>query len=61
MQKMQELDYNFNTIKAKFYLNMEKNYEQMSNELILQCDTLKKEQIEYKNKVKAGMLLLLNL
>lgn len=56
MQKMQELDYNFNTTKATFHLNMEKSYEQMSSELISQCDTLKKEQNEYRNKVKMGTL-----
>ncbi|KAL9538235.1 hypothetical protein MBANPS3_011088 [Mucor bainieri] len=53
MQKMQELDHRFNTVKAKFHLAMEKNYEQMSYQLISQCDALTKEQIEYKNKLKS--------
>lgn len=54
MQKMQELDYKFNTAKAIFHSTMEKNYEQMSSQLVLQCDALTKEQAEYKNKLKSG-------
>lgn len=54
MQKMQELDHKFNAVKATFHLTMEKNYEQMSNHLISQCDALTKEQADYKNKLKSG-------
>ncbi|KAL9553962.1 hypothetical protein PS6_003683 [Mucor atramentarius] len=53
MQKMQELDHKFNAVKATFHLTMEKNYEQMSNHLISQCDALTKEQADYKNKLKS--------
>lgn len=54
MQKMQELDHKFNAVKATFHSAMEKNYEQMSNQLVSQCDALAKEQTEYKNKLKSG-------
>ncbi|KAK4519543.1 tRNA-His guanylyltransferase [Mucor velutinosus] len=53
MQKLQELDRKFNTVKAIFHSTMEKNYEQMSNQLISQCDALTKEQNESKNKLKS--------
>ncbi|KAI8637501.1 hypothetical protein BD408DRAFT_424459 [Parasitella parasitica] len=52
MQKMQELDYKFNTAKATFHSSMEENYEQMSSQLISQCYTLKKEKLEFETKTK---------
>lgn len=54
MQKIQELDLTFNAAKLRFYLDMEGNYEKMSDKLISQCNDLSQEKEEYRKKIRNG-------
>lgn len=53
MEMMQELDHKFNQAKIVFQTEMENDYLQMSDKLLLQCKELVKEK-EFIEKSKKG-------
>lgn len=54
LQKIQELDSQFSILKLEFQLDLEKGYEQMTDNLIAQCHDLYKEKEEYSLKSKSS-------
>jgi hypothetical protein len=56
MQRIQELDTKYNATKLKFRLDMERNYDKMSNNLISQCNDLVQEKQEYHKKIQNGTI-----
>lgn len=54
LQKIQDLDNQFNMAKFQFQLDLERNYEEMADNLVSQCLELSKEKEEYSLKSQSS-------